>query len=222
MAYELGWDVGQPDAELRRLDDPREAASSEAFPMKPQRILRDLRAFLADEDILISDVGAHKMWVARCYPAFVPNTVIISNGFCSMGIAVPGAISAKMVFPDRTVVGLAGDGGFLMNVQELATAVQYRVPAIFLVWEDGGYGLIAWKQEIHYGKTSHVAFENPDFVALARSFGAFATRVERAGDLTEALREAKAQKDRPSVIVVPVDYSENVELTKRLGQLVAH
>jgi len=222
MAYELGWDVGAPDEELRRLDGAREAASSDACPMKPQRILRDLRAFLADEDILISDVGAHKMWVARCYPAYVPNTVIISNGFCSMGIAVPGAIGAKMVCPDRTVVGLAGDGGFLMNVQELATAVQYRVPAIFLVWEDGTYGLIAWKQEIQYGRTSHVAFENPDFVALARSFGAFATRVERGADLTEALREAKAQNDRPSVIVVPVDYSENVKLTKRLGQLVAH
>jgi acetolactate synthase-1/2/3 large subunit len=225
MMYELGWDAPVPPRQGVEADgarEAREAATSDVCPMKPQRILRDLRSFMADDDILISDVGAHKMWVARCYPAFAPNSVVISNGFCSMGIAVPGAISAKMVRPERTVVGLCGDGGFMMNLQELATAVQYGVPAIFMVWEDGAYGLIAWKQEVQYGRTSHTDFVNPDLVALSRAFGASATRIERADALGAALLEARAETKRPSVIIVPVDYSENVKLTRRLGQLVAH
>jgi len=138
------------------------AVTSDAFPFKPQRIVADLRRLLGEEDILISDVGAHKMWVARHYAAFRPNTCLISNGFCSMGIALPGAIAAKMTLPERRVVGLCGDGGFLMNLQDLATAVQYEVPAVIVVWEDGGYGLIEWKQQNRFGRTSHVRFTNPD------------------------------------------------------------
>jgi acetolactate synthase-1/2/3 large subunit len=127
-----------------------------------------------------------------------------------------------MVYPERKVVGLCGDGGFLMNVQELATAVQYEVPAIVLVWEDELYGLIAWKQEVEFGRTSHVDLRNPDLVALARSFGAFGRRVESADDLVPAMEEAAGQTNRPSVVVVPVDYAENVKLTERLGKVVAH
>ncbi len=197
-------------------------ASSDHFPMKPQRILRDLREVMRDDDILISDVGAHKMWVARNYPAYQPNTCIISNGFCSMGIALPGAIAAKRLHPEKHIVGLCGDGGFLMNVQELATAVQYKIPAVFLVWEDNEYGLITWKQEAQFGAHSHTAFLNPDLVKLAESFGCRAARVEAAQDFVPILQAALADASRPSVVVVPVDYSENLKLTKRLGEILRH
>ena len=199
-----------------------EHAEDPGYPMKPQRILSDLRQEMDPEDILISDVGAHKMWIARHYPTYAPNSCIISNGFCSMGIALPGAIGAKLVHPDRHVVGLCGDGGFMMNVQELATAVQYGIASVHLVWEDSEYGLIRWKQEASYGKHSHIHFTNPDLVELSRSFGCFAKRVGSSKELRPALREAFEVGDRPSVIVVPVDYAENMKLTQRLGELLCH
>lgn len=199
-----------------------EHADNDAFPLKPQRILHDVRLEMGDEDILLSDVGAHKMWTARHYPVYAPNTCIVSNGFCSMGIALPGAIAAKLARPDRNVLALQGDGGFLMNVQELATAAEHGIGAVNLVWEDSGYGLIKWKQTVEFGRSSHCDFKNPDLVGLAKSFGCHATRVTAAEQLRPALREAFAVSDRPSVIVAPVDYAENVALTQRLGQLIAH
>jgi acetolactate synthase-1/2/3 large subunit len=197
-------------------------AGDDGFPLKPQRILVDLREELADDDIVISDVGAHKMWVARHYPAYTPNSCIISNGFCSMGIALPGAIGAKLVHPSRRVVSVVGDGAFLMNVQELATAVRLGVAPVYVIWEDGGYGLISWKQELEFGRHFGTDFRNPDFVALARAFGCLAERVESADDFRPALKRAFDVTDRPTVLVVPVDYSENLKLTRRLGQLLAH
>ena len=200
----------------------QENAEDPGWPMKPQRILNDLRIEMRDSDILISDVGAHKMWTARHYPAYEPNTCIISNGFCSMAGALPGSISAKMVHPDRNVVALQGDGGFMMNVQELATAAMYDVPAVQVVWEDNEYGLINWKQRIGYGRHSHTEFQNPDFVKLGEAFGCFTRRIEHCDEFRPALREAFAQTDRPSLIIVPVDYSENMKLTERLGEILAH
>ena len=192
------------------------------FPMKPQRILSDVRSVLGRDDILISDVGAHKMWVARHYPVYCPATCIISNGFCSMGIALPGAISAKRAFPERKVIGLSGDGGFLMNVQDLATAVQYGIPTTILVWDDSSYGLIAWKQEAQFGRHAYTDLKNPDLARLAGAFGCNAIRVESAADFKPALESALAEERRPSVVVVPVDCGENVKLTKRLGELICH
>lgn len=197
-----------------------EHALDPGFPLKPQRILHDLREELGDDDILVSDVGAHKMWVARHWRSYSPGTCVISNGFCSMGIAVPGAIGAKLVHPDRNVVALCGDGGFLMNVQELATAAQYDIPTVTVVWEDSGYGLITWKQEAQFGRHSHTEFRNPDLVALSAAFGCDAVRIEHCDDFRPALQAAFASP-RPSVIVVPVDYDENLKLTRRLGGLLA-
>ncbi len=208
--------------ELLTYEITEEHAQDQGVPMTPQRILMDLRAEMRDEDILISDVGAHKMWIARHYPTYQPNTCIISNGFCSMGVALPGAIGAKLVHPDRNVVALSGDGGFLMNVQELSTAVQHGVAPVNVVWEDGEYGLIRWKQEISYGRHSHTELANPDLVKLSEAFGCSAVRIESADQLRPALREAFAVTDRPSVIVVPVDYRENMKLTQRLGQEMPH
>ena len=199
--------------ELKRYD------RDDGFPMKPQRVVSELRSVMRPEDILISDVGAHKMWVARHYLTYEPNTCIISNGFCSMGIALPGAISAKMIYPDKNVVGLCGDGGFLMNVQELATAVQYKIPVIFLVWVDGGYGLIKWKQDRQFGKSSHTQFKNPDLAALAESFGCKGINVRAASEFVPAMIEAFANTKSPTVVVLPVDYDENIKLTQKLGDL---
>jgi len=217
------WDVKEFSEErAHMLDELQEFSENEEFPVKPQKILSDLRSVMGDEDILISDVGAHKMWVARHYPAYHPGSCIISNGFCSMGIALPGALSAKRLFPEKKVVGLCGDGGFLMNVQELATAVQYNIPATVLVWEDGGYGLIKWKQMNRFGKYSHTDFKNPDLSRMAESFGCNAIRVEAARDLIPALQAGFAEKQRPTVIVVPADYTENMKLTEKLGTIISH
>ncbi|RMD82232.1 MAG: acetolactate synthase large subunit [Candidatus Dadabacteria bacterium] len=201
------------------VEEVERGCDDKGFPLKPQRIIADLRRALAPEDIVVCDVGAHKMWMARMYPAERPNTCVISNGFAAMGIAVPGAIAAKLAYPNRRVVAVTGDAGFLMNSQEIETAVRENVPVVVLIWNDGGYGLIEWKQQLAYGRTSHVRFNNPDFVAYARSFGACGERIERADELLPALGRAL---DRPGVTLIdcPVDYSENVRLTERLGQLV--
>lgn len=186
-----------------------------AFPVKPQKILHDLRQVLKDDDILISDVGAHKMWVARHYQAAKPNTCIISNGFASMGISVPGAIAAKLLYPERTVVALTGDGGFLMNSQELETAMRIGTPIVVLIWSDSKYGLIKWKQEAQFNRVSHIDFTNPDFVQYAQSFGAKGYRIQSAGELIPTLKRAIAD-NTVTVIDCPVDYSENMKLTREL------
>jgi acetolactate synthase-1/2/3 large subunit len=196
-----------------------EHADNPAFPMVPQRILSDLRQVLEPEDIVVSDVGAHKMWTARLYEAERPNTCIISNGFASMGIGVPGAIAAKLVHPERTAVTITGDAGFLMNCQEIETALRIGTPIIVLIWNDGEYGLIHWHQLRHFGRPSNIDFKNPDFVMFAESFGAKGYKVESADELVPVLKQAIAD-DTVVIIDCPVDYSENMKLTEKLGELV--
>ena len=195
-----------------------EYADDQSFPIKPQKIVWDLRQTLAPEDIVISDVGAHKMWVGRMYQAERPNTCIISNGFASMGIAVPGAIAAKLAHPNRKVVAVTGDAGFMMNSQEIETALRVGTPFVILIWNDSEYGLITWHQLRHFGRPSHIGFKNPDFVKYAESFGAKGYRVERAEDLLPTLRQALAD-DTVAIIDCPVDYSENMKLTRKLEKL---
>lgn len=201
------------------LSELEEGSADAVFPMKPQRVIHDIRKTLAPEDILISDVGAHKLWVARLYQALAPNTVIISNGYAAMGIALPGALAAKLLHPERRVLAVSGDGGFLMNCQELETAVRLNLPVVVLIFRDDGYGVIRWKQLHRYGRESGVAFGNPDFVKLAESFGCRGLRVEAADELVPALEEAFAGRG-PCVVDVPVDYRENMKLTERMGQIV--
>jgi acetolactate synthase-1/2/3 large subunit len=193
-------------------------ADDQSFPVKPQRIIRDLRRALATEDIAISDVGAHKMWMARMYGAEAPNTCIISNGFASMGIALPGAIAARLVHPDRNAVAVTGDAGFMMNSQEIETALRLGLDVVVLIWNDSKYGLIEWHQNRKFGRTSHIEFTNPDFVKYAESFGARGYRVESAKELGPVLKQALGD-GTVSVIDCPVDYSENMKLTERLGSL---
>ncbi len=197
-----------------------EAGSTDGgFPLKPQRILHDLRQVLAPQDILVSDVGAHKLWVARLFQASEPGTVIISNGYAAMGIGLPGAIAAKLIYPDRKVVTVSGDGGFLMNCQELETAVRLGVAIVVLVMRDDAYGVIRWKQLSRYGRESGVALGNPDLVTLAESFGCRGFRVGAAAELLPVLRQAFAVPG-PAIVDVPVDYQENLKLTEALGHLV--
>ncbi len=189
------------------------------FPVKPQKIIWDLRTALDSEDIVITDVGAHKMWMARMYRCDLPNTCIISNGFASMGIAVPGAIAAKLIHPERNIVAVTGDGGFLMNSQEIETAVRLKLSIVIIIWNDNGYGLIEWKQMSQFNRPSHVSFTNPDFVKYAESFGAKGYRIEKTGDLLPTIAAA-LKNDTVSIIDCPVDYSENLKLTEQLGEMI--
>jgi len=189
-----------------------------SYPPKPQKIIADLRAAMNDEDIVISDVGAHKMWMARMFQAEQPNTCIISNGFASMAIALPGAIAAKLINPDKNILAVAGDSGFMMNCQEIETAMRLGLNITVIIFNDNKYGLIEWHQMREYGRSASIDVTNPDFVKFAESFGAKGYRVEKTEDL-QATIETAMNDGTVSIIDCPVDYSENMKLTARLKSL---
>ncbi|MDQ4050524.1 MAG: acetolactate synthase large subunit [Thermoproteota archaeon] len=194
-----------------------EGARDDSFPVRPQRIVSDTRLALGESDIVLVDTGAVKMWMARLYPTYKPNTCLISNGLSTMAFALPGAIAVKLACPERKVLAVAGDGGFLMLGSELATAVREHVPIVVLIWEDKSYGLIKWKMDLELGHHSSVDFQTPDFVKYAESFGAKGHRINRTDKLLPTLQSALEDKDAVSVITCPVDYSQNMELTNKLG-----
>jgi acetolactate synthase-1/2/3 large subunit len=214
------WDVNGTGEKIRRMmrEELAEGATEDGFPLSPRRIVADVRAAMGRGDIVLADTGAVKMWMARMYPTYEPNTLLVSNGLSSMGFSVPGALAAKLARPDRRVLAATGDGAFLMNSQELETAVRENIPITVLIWDDSAYGLIEWKMDLDLGTSSHIKFGNPDFVKYAESFGARGYRVESAGELLPTLRKALAE-DAVSVITVPVDYSHNLQLTDKLGDL---
>jgi len=218
---------GLPDYDLARQHACRTAMASDIAEYKddqtegrirPQKAIWDARQVMGPNDILLSDVGAHKMWIARHYQCHEPNTCLIPNGFCSMGSALPGAIAAHIVHPDRRILAIAGDAGFLMNVQEMETAKRIGSNITVMVWEDNAYGLIAWKQESHFGHHTDLAFGNPDWLLLAKSFGWSGHYVSNAVDLAATL-EAALGESGPSLVVIPIDYRENQLLTKKLGEI---
>ncbi|MBI2861623.1 MAG: acetolactate synthase large subunit [Chloroflexi bacterium] len=186
-------------------------AADNSWPMKPQRVVADLREALSDDDVLVSDVGAHKVWISRLYPATRPNTVVIANGFAAMGIALPGAIAAKLVLPDRRIVAVSGDGGFLMNVQELETARRLGTAFVVVVLIDGRFGVIEANQLRRFGRTAGVTFGNVDIVHLAQAFGLPGFTVASANDFLPTLRRA-LELGSPSVIGVAIDAHENARL----------
>jgi acetolactate synthase I/II/III large subunit len=214
------FELGASGEKIRRLlaDELALGAADDGFPLKPQRVVADTRAALGRADIVLADTGAVKMWMARLYPTYQPNTCLISNGLSTMAFALPGAIGAKLAAPDRCVLAAVGDGAFLMNSQEIETALRERIPLTVLIWQDDAYGLIKWKMDLELGHDVAVRFSNPDFVAYARSFGAQGYQVSAAGDLLPMLREALAG-DTVSIIACPVDYTENLRLTDALGEL---
>ena len=203
----------------RAFEEVLDVGGDDDAPIKPQRVLHDLRELMAADDILVSDVGAHKLWVARFWEAGEPNTVLLSNGFAAMGFGLPAAIAAALtVRGARKVAAIVGDGGFLMNVGELETAKRLGNPLVVLVWSDGSYGLIEMHQRRQFGHVTGTRFGNPDFVALARAFGLEGFRVERAGELKSTLRQAFAARG-PVIVEVPIDYRENEKLGIDLWQL---
>ncbi len=212
---------GQHEIRAGMTEDIQEYASDDTVgTIRPQKALWDARQVLGPEDILLSDVGAHKMWIARHYQCHEPNTCLIPNGFCSMGFALPGAIAAHLVHPDKRVLAICGDAGFLMNVQEMETARRLNSNIVVMVWEDHAYGLIAWKQETHFGRHTDLSFGNPDWMELASAFGWHGQRVERSAQLQDALNEA-FDTEGPSLVVLPIDYRENNILTQKLGELTS-
>jgi acetolactate synthase-1/2/3 large subunit len=196
-----------------------EGAQDNSFPVKPQRIVSDIRLALSDSDIVLVDTGALKMWMARLYPTYKPNTCLISNGLSTMAFALPGAIAVKLACPEHKILATSGDGGLLMLGSELETAVREHVPIVVLIWEDQSYGLIKWKMDLELGHHSSVDFHNPDFVMYAESCGAKGYKIRRAGDLLPTLKSALKDDKSVSVIACPVDYSENIKLTDKLGHL---
>ncbi|TLZ78741.1 MAG: acetolactate synthase large subunit [Methanobacteriota archaeon] len=182
--------------------------------LNPRRVLWDLREILEPDDLLISDVGAHKLWLSRFFRVAKPKTIVISNGLSPMGIALPGGIAAKLLDPDRRVVTLSGDGGFLMSVHELETAKRECAATVNLVFRDSGLGSIRWKQMAKFKRTVGTDFGNPDLTDLAKAFGLRGFHVEHPKELRSVLEEAMESKD-PCLVDIPVDYTRNpfVDLT---------
>ncbi|MCB1876763.1 MAG: acetolactate synthase large subunit [Chromatiales bacterium] len=218
---ELPHDVAQQRAVRRDMiaEFERHKDDDTEGSIRPQKVLWDCRQIMGPHDILLSDVGAHKMWIARQYQCHEPNTCLVPNGFCSMGFALPGAIAASLVYPDRRILAICGDAGFMMNVQEMETAKRLGVNPVVMVWEDKAYGLIAWKQTNQFGRHTDLAFNSPDWHALGQAFGWHSHYVSRSRDLTDTLETAFAESG-PSLVVVPIDYRENMLLTERLGNIV--
>lgn len=212
----------QIEFKLRKalIEEMNRCRKSDAWPMLPQKIIWDLRTAMKSDDIAISDVGAHKMWMARMFRCDQPNTCIISNGFAGMGIAVPGAIAAKLANPNKAIVAVTGDAGFMMNSQEIETALRCQTPIVILIWNDSQYGLIEWKQQRRFGRSAYIDFKNPNFVDYAKSFGAQGVRIESAEQLLPTLENA-LQQNTVTIIDCPVDYSENDRLTQLLGNVLS-
>lgn len=187
--------------------------------IRPQKVLADVRTVMGKDDIVLSDVGAHKMWIARHYQCHEPNTCLIPNGFCSMGFALPGSIAASLVYPEKKILAICGDAGFMMNVQEMETAKRLNSNTVVMVWEDHAYGLIAWKQQNQFGHHTDLHFGNPNWMLLAESFGWSGHQVNKSVDLQDTLNTAFAEAG-PSLIIIPIDYRENMKLTERMGNIV--
>jgi acetolactate synthase-1/2/3 large subunit len=199
-------------------EELKSGAKENAFPLKPPRVVWDIRTAMGESDIVLVDTGAVKMWMTRLYPTYQPNTCLVSNGLSTMAFALPGSIGAKLACPNRKVLAVCGDAGFLMNAQELETALREHVHFVVLIWVDESYGLIKWKMDLELGHHSSVDFHNPDFVKYAESFGAKGYRIDQSNKLLPTLKQALAD-DTVSVIACPVDYSENIKLTNKLGTL---
>ena len=217
----LNLDLNQQAATRRQMSQELEIYKDDKTTglIRPQKVLWDVRQVMGPTDILLSDVGAHKMWIARHYQCHEPNTCLIPNGFCSMGFALPGSIAASLVAPDRRILAICGDAGFMMNVQEMETARRLNSNIVVMVWVDNEYGLIAWKQQNEFGRHTDLSFGNPNWLQLASAFGWHGHQVDNSQDLTSTL-ETAFNEQGPSLIALPIDYRENLTLTKRLGDIV--
>ena len=217
---ELNFELSQQSATRKQMQQEFEIFKSDDAigSLKPQKVLWDIREVMGPDDILLSDVGAHKMWIARHYQCHEPNTCLIPNGFCSMGFALPGAIAAALVHPQKKILAICGDAGFMMNVQEMETAKRLNANCVVMVWEDKEYGLIAWKQQSQFGQHTDLAFTNPNWIQLAEAFGWHGHMLTHSDEIKNVVNAA-FNETGPSLIVVPIDYRENMKLTERLGDI---
>ncbi len=206
--------------EAAKLEMAEHAEDDTEGSIRPQKALWDVRQAMRPGDILFSDVGAHKMWIAAMYHCHLPNTCIIPNGFCSMASSMPGAIAANLVHPDRRILAICGDAGFMMNVQEMETAQRIGSNIVVMVWEDGGYELIKWKQYNQFQRHTELDFGNPDWLGLAKAFGWNGYYIEKSRELRDTLETAFEEKG-PSLVVIPIDYHENYTIMKKMGDIVA-
>jgi len=216
------WDFGAQHKvrEAAKLEMAEHAEDDTEGSIRPQKALWDARQAMRPGDILFSDVGAHKMWIAHAYHCHLPNTCIIPNGFCSMASSMPGAIAANLVHPDRRILAICGDGGFMMNVQEMETAHRIGSNIVVMVWEDGGYELIKWKQYNQFQRHTDLDFGNPDWLGLAKAFGWNGYYIEKSRELRDTLETAFEEKG-PSLVVIPIDYRENYTVAEKMGDIIA-
>ena len=197
-----------------------ETSDDERFPMVPQRVVADVRSVMARDDIVALDNGIYKIWFARNYIAHEPGTILLDNALATMGAGLPSAMMAAMLSPGRRVLAVCGDGGFMMNSQELETAVRLGLNLVVLVLNDAAYGMIRWKQDQLGFPDYGLTFSNPDFVTYAKSYGATGHRVERSADLVAVLNAA-FEAGGVHLVDLPVDYSENKKvLIDELGAKV--
>ncbi len=214
------WDNSYPLKVKKYIEDKLNEVSSSSFPMKPQHIVAEVRGVLPRDGILSLDNGMYKLWFARYFRAYERNTVLLDNALATMGAGLPGGIAAKLVDPEKKVVVVAGDGGFMMNSQELETALRLKLDLVILILNDNGYGMIKWKQESQKMHDFGLSFTNPDFVKYAESYGAYGYRVTETESL-KSLLEKTLSLPGVHVIEVPIDYSENYKVfTKELQDKV--
>jgi acetolactate synthase-1/2/3 large subunit len=193
----------------------------ECFPVQPARVIYDVREVMDREDIVTLDNGIYKIWFARMYKTLADNTLLLDNALATMGAGLASAMTAKMVFPDRKVLAVLGDGGFMMNSQDIETAVRLKLSLVVLVLRDDAYGFIRWKQQNMGFADFGMQFGNPDFVKYAEAYGASGLRVEKGQSLADVLREA-FRKNGPVIVDCPVDYSVNDKLNEDLQQELCH
>ncbi len=203
------WDFERFMAIKKAADEQRvEGFDDPSFPVKPQRLVADVRRSLSENGIIALDNGIYKIWFARHYLAALPNTVLLDNALASMGAGLPSAMAAKIVHPDRDVIAICGDGGFMMNSQELETAVRLGLHLTVIILRDDAYGMIRWKQANMKFADYGLTFGNPDFVLYAQSYGAKGHRITTSGELLPLLKKCQ-QEPGVHVIDLPVDYSDN-------------
>jgi Thiamine pyrophosphate-requiring enzymes [acetolactate synthase, pyruvate dehydrogenase (cytochrome), glyoxylate carboligase, phosphonopyruvate decarboxylase] len=209
LAGHIKIDTAMQALRKRILERINESSDCSDFPLKPQRIVRDVRAVMPDDGIVCLDNGMYKIWFARSYRTHMANTLLLDNAQATMGAGLPSAIAAKMLNPNRRVLAVCWDGSFLMNSQELETAVRLKVDLVVLIIEDRAFGMICWKQAISSFRELGMSFGNPDFVQYAKAYGAEGHRIGSAGQLVPTLDDAFGSGG-VHVVVVPVDYRENI------------
>jgi len=201
------------------IEEKINTVARKSYPPLPQSVVQSVRKVLGRKDIITLDNGIYKLWFARLYKTYAPNTVLLDNALATMGAGLPSGIAAKLLNPERRVLAICGDGGFMMNCQELETAVRYGIPVVVLILNDNGFGFIKWKQKKLNFTDYGLDYGNPDFPSFARSFGAEGFKVREDDDLEEVLERAFAL-NKVAVIECPIDYSVNYEtFSIELGKL---